>query len=245
MNGKDIFLLTLIKSNLNLRYEGNTLFKNISRKYIKYDYLTTLSQLNEDVSEKNKSMVYKVYDKAYLYTLNYLDSFKTATDLIQVILSNSCPNVKFNNITKVMNRYLTLDLMLNALFSKGIQRVLYFYNFLDGENMNGDKFECWDELTPCDKNKLCMSFIIINQVFGDGNHRTSKLMHMYFDLDIDNSELDNLVTNIDVIFHNQHRNFNLCFPYQLELDENDVIQNDYYKTWNYFITNRDTFFKCK
>ena len=234
---KDTFIFELIKFNLNIRYKSNTLFTNLSRDFIKRKYLTNVSKLKLNIDDAN--IIYITLDNAYEYTINYLNSFTNIEDLINTINCETYPDVSFNlpEDSYLFYNSLTLGHLLKIIFSKGTQRLLYFYNYLDGKDINGDDLEEWSELNSYDKTKILMTFIIVNQIFGDGNHRTSKLVHKYYNIDLYDYDFNSIIHKANFIIDKHARMLPISFPIILENHDDKKSRECFYKAWKTLIIN--------
>jgi len=232
---KDTFVFELIKFNLTIRYKSNSLFTNLSRNFIKRKYLTNVSKLKLTI--ENTDIIYITLYNAYEYTMDYLNSFTKIEDLINTIKYETYPDVSFNlpEDSYLFDNSLTLGHILKIIFSKGTERVLYFYNYLDGKDINGDDLEGWDVLSLHDKTKILMIFIIVNQIFGDGNHRTSKLVHKYYNIDLYDYDFNSIIHKANCIVENHASTLPITFPIVLENNDDKYSRKCFYKAWGTLI----------
>ena len=236
---KDNFLLDMIKYNFVTRFKDKTLFRNVSRLYIRNRFLTSGSKIDTNINKSNHRMLMEIYNNAVSYTLDYLKSFDNVCELISIFESDSIPEVLFCNDQydkNIIEKQLTLSDMLNSIFSKGFNRFIYFYNFVDGLTIDQLPIDGWDELTDINKNYFAMNFIISNQIFGDGNHRTSRFIHRYYNLNLTNNILDSIIDQI--IRSNEIREDKLYFPYEFEICIRNKKNRNFYKQWGNYIVKQ-------
>lgn len=171
-------IIQIIKYNLRIRLE---------------DYKLYQFKLHIDTINKNSYIIthpkYNKYDEI-LYNepnrfdliMKYIDNlpyFHDITEFISVLFSN-----KFSKLQKYM-------------FSKGINRLIVLSDLILTRNINCTRFEYdkyihihnWNIMNENTKTLIIAGWIMCNQVFSDGNHRTAKyILDCRTTLNIDHNE---------------------------------------------------------
>ena len=192
---KDDFFSNLIKYNLKIRFKDNTLFKNLSRDFIKKKYLTNTSELIDDIPQNDVKIIYSTYYDVVKNTIKWLKTQKFKT-LIQSFVNDSYDD--YTNDTELIyfKNKLSRSHIINSIFQKGVRRIYFLYNFVDGQTINNKQINNWDILTKEQKCILSMEFIITGQIFGDGNHRTSKYMKNYYDIKLSDKYVNHIINTL-------------------------------------------------
>ena len=231
--------MNLIRFNLKIRYRDNTLFKNLSRKFIQSKYLTNLSELNVELLSKDEvKMIQFMYNDVINNTIYWLNKQNNYKDFIQCIKNNEYENYYCNVACKdIFKEPLTRQHVIESIFQKGIFRIEFFYYFIDGMTIENDELQNWDRLTNKQKNILSMEFVITNQIFGDGNHRTSKFLKKYYEIHISKKDINQIMTYITTKKYNNITDNKYLITHHLENKSYIDLKNTFYKSWGSIIDN--------
>lgn len=120
---------------------------------------------------------------------------------------------KLNEITHIDE--ISEDMIFSKILNKGIKRIKVLYYFIQGYIYVYDnrciKLRWWNKCNELQINMLIGLFIIENQIWGDGNHRTA----MYYMKRYGDIKSDKLMESIEFI-----RGFQL--PHEINHSNDDI-----------------------
>lgn len=219
-NNTSIFIMDLVRYNFKIRHQtkNNNFFQNLSRKYIKPEFLTQQSKLNNLVEKKIINNINKLYNNIVNFYTEYLDNI-TFDEFIYDYENKNNTIIFLNNNENIYNNNITIYTLIQTQFSKGIDNLILLSYYINGISyIDNITFKCWKDIN--NKSFIIKNFIISFQVFGDGNHRTSKIIDSFFN---SNNNHNNDIILID----NNRLNNNIITPLQnnqIEEFENNWIE---------------------